>query len=192
MNSRGVAQLGSAPAWGAGGRRFKSSRPDHFSDGGGGACESTASGGSTAARIVPLCARHRGQWEVLFAAYADFYRTALGAQTAATVWEWLDGGALRGFGAEDAGGDLCAFAHWELMLRPLSGGRRAYLHDLFVAPSVRGGGVGGLLVAAVADAARAADCATLRWATAADNTGAARLYDKIAEKTSWVVYDKKL
>ena len=78
------------------------------------------------------------------------------------------------------------------MLRPLSGGRRAYLHDLFVAPSVRGGGVGGLLVAAVADAARAADCATLRWATAADNTGAARLYDKIAEKTSWVVYDKKL
>src|SRR5258705_13509050 len=27
---RGVAQPGSAPAWGAGGRRFKSSRPDHF------------------------------------------------------------------------------------------------------------------------------------------------------------------
>src|SRR5689334_21255515 len=28
---RGVAQLGSAPAWGAGGRWFKSSRPDHSS-----------------------------------------------------------------------------------------------------------------------------------------------------------------
>src|SRR5438309_6108478 len=28
---RGVAQPGSAPAWGAGGRWFKSSRPDHFS-----------------------------------------------------------------------------------------------------------------------------------------------------------------
>src|SRR4029079_12883293 len=27
---RGVAQPGSAPAWGAGGRWFKSSRPDHF------------------------------------------------------------------------------------------------------------------------------------------------------------------
>ncbi len=27
---RGVAQPGSAPAWGAGGRRFKSSRPDQF------------------------------------------------------------------------------------------------------------------------------------------------------------------
>ena len=27
---RGVAQPGSAPAWGAGGRRFKSSRPDHI------------------------------------------------------------------------------------------------------------------------------------------------------------------
>ena len=28
---RGVAQPGSAPAWGAGGRKFESSRPDHFS-----------------------------------------------------------------------------------------------------------------------------------------------------------------
>ena len=27
---RGVAQPGSAPAWGAGGRRFKSSRPDQL------------------------------------------------------------------------------------------------------------------------------------------------------------------
>lgn len=27
---RGVAQPGSAPAWGAGGRRFESSRPDHL------------------------------------------------------------------------------------------------------------------------------------------------------------------
>ncbi len=29
--NRGVAQPGSAPEWGSGGRRFKSSRPDHFS-----------------------------------------------------------------------------------------------------------------------------------------------------------------
>ena len=29
VTSRGVAQPGSAPALGAGGRRFKSSRPDH-------------------------------------------------------------------------------------------------------------------------------------------------------------------
>ena len=38
MFSRDVAQLGSAPAWGAGGRRFKSSRPDQM-EGGEGACE---------------------------------------------------------------------------------------------------------------------------------------------------------
>jgi hypothetical protein len=29
---RGVAQPGSAPAWGAGGRQFKSGRPDHQAD----------------------------------------------------------------------------------------------------------------------------------------------------------------
>ena len=31
-NGRGVAQPGSAPAWGAGGRQFKSGRPDHTDD----------------------------------------------------------------------------------------------------------------------------------------------------------------
>ena len=30
LTSRGVAQPGSAPALGAGGRRFESGRPDHF------------------------------------------------------------------------------------------------------------------------------------------------------------------
>ena len=29
-SSRGVAQPGSAPQWGCGGRRFESSRPDHL------------------------------------------------------------------------------------------------------------------------------------------------------------------
>ena len=31
MIKRGVAQLGSAPLWGSGGRGFKSRRSDHFS-----------------------------------------------------------------------------------------------------------------------------------------------------------------
>ena len=30
QSGRGVAQPGSAPAWGAGGRQFESGRPDHF------------------------------------------------------------------------------------------------------------------------------------------------------------------
>jgi hypothetical protein len=33
LGVRGVAQLGSAPALGAGGRRFKSGRPDHLEEG---------------------------------------------------------------------------------------------------------------------------------------------------------------
>lgn len=30
LNLRDVAQPGSVPAWGAGGREFKSHRPDHY------------------------------------------------------------------------------------------------------------------------------------------------------------------
>ena len=143
-------------------------------------------------RIVPLAAPHRQQWESLVADYADFYRTALAPNTPDTLWQWINNGALFALVAIDADDNLCGFAHWEIMLRPLSGGKRAYLHDIFVLPSTRGGGVGKALITAAADAANVADCQTLRWATAADNINAQHLYDKIADKTSWVIYDKTL
>lgn len=141
-------------------------------------------------RIVALTAHQQAAWCTLLAGYADFYQTP--PPHAETVWEWLTAGKLQGAGAENAAGELIGFAHWEYILRPLRGQKLAYLHDLFVQPAARGlGAATQLLEYAVAEA-KANGCATLRWATAADNERARRLYRRVATETQWVIYDKEL
>jgi GNAT superfamily N-acetyltransferase len=67
-----------------------------------------------------------------------------------------------------------------------------YLEDLFVEPSVRGGGAGRALIAAVEAAARDAGASRLYWITDETNQTARRLYDKVAERPGVVQYRKKL
>ena len=143
-------------------------------------------------RVVPLEKRHFLEWKKLYGEYARFYKTELSEESARTVWEWICAKKLRGIGGEDETGALRAIAHWELILRPLQARPLAYLHDLYVPEKSRGRGAGGELVRAAGKAAKAEGCATLRWATAADNGTAMRLYDRIAEKTSWIIYERKL
>ncbi|MGI9297256.1 MAG: GNAT family N-acetyltransferase [Gammaproteobacteria bacterium] len=140
-------------------------------------------------KITPPSPRLRAEWRDLYFGYAAFYRTP--PPDFDIVWKWLAEGALRGLGAADETGALRGIAHWEKILRPLHSRHLAYLHDLFVAPEMRGRGVGRQLILAAADAAKAEGCATMRWATAADNRAAMRLYDRVADKTSWVIYERK-
>ncbi|MBE8158321.1 MAG: GNAT family N-acetyltransferase [Betaproteobacteria bacterium] len=143
-------------------------------------------------RAVSLEERHFGAWKKLYGDYARFYKTELSETGAHTVWAWICAEKLRGIGGEDKDGALCGIAHWALMLRPLHARPMAYLHDLYVPPEARGLGAGGKLIRAAGAAAKAEGCATLRWATAADNKTAMRLYDGIAEKTPWIIYDRNL
>ena len=86
-------------------------------------------------------------------------------------------------------GRMLGFAHFCPQRNPLRVGRVMYLHDLYVTPAARGRGVGELLLRAAEQAGRAAGCFRMRWATRADNTVAQKLYDRLAERTDWVVYD---
>ena len=56
--SRGVAQPGSAPALGAGSRRFKSSRPDQVNTGSHGQCYTSQSGTPMPIGILPMGIGH--------------------------------------------------------------------------------------------------------------------------------------
>ena len=141
-------------------------------------------------KIVPLSAAHFDQWQELYAGYAEFYKTPLPTKTMETVWQWLNENKLRGLCAEKEDNALAGIAHWAPVLRPLHGAPLGYLHDLFVIPQARGAGVGAQLVAAAARDAHKEGCAVLRWATAADNQTAMRLYDRIAKKTKWVIYEQ--
>ena len=67
-----------------------------------------------------------------------------------------------------------------------------YLEDLFVEPSLRGGGTGRKLISAVETAARAAGASRLYWMTHETNETAQQLYNKVADRPGFVQYRKKL
>lgn len=67
-----------------------------------------------------------------------------------------------------------------------------YLQDLFTVADLRGQGVGAALIEAAAAQARAAGAARLYWMTHETNATAMRLYDRVAEKTGFLVYRQVL
>ncbi len=67
-----------------------------------------------------------------------------------------------------------------------------YLDDLFVDPSQRGQRVADALIEAVAEEGRRRGWSVIRWITADDNYRGRGVYDRLATRTMWITYDKKL
>jgi GNAT superfamily N-acetyltransferase len=67
-----------------------------------------------------------------------------------------------------------------------------YLQDLFTAEQLRGRGIGGKLILAVYEAARAAGSSRVYWQTQASNTVGRALYDKVAEHHGFIVYSHEI
>jgi GNAT superfamily N-acetyltransferase len=139
---------------------------------------------------VRLADGNRADWDALYAAYAEFYRSVQTAAMRDRVWSWLhdDDHVLEGLIALDGTGRGIGLAHFRPFARPLTAATGGFLDDLFVAPDWRGQGVADALVEAVVAEARRRGWVMVRWITANDNERARGLYDRIAEKTSWVTY----
>jgi GNAT superfamily N-acetyltransferase len=67
-----------------------------------------------------------------------------------------------------------------------------YLQDLYADPEVRGQGVGRALIEAVYAAADARGAPSVYWQTQEFNATARQLYDRIAQKTPFIVYRRPL
>jgi ribosomal protein S18 acetylase RimI-like enzyme len=139
--------------------------------------------------VRAVSADDRDAWQKLFQAYGVFYRTAFDDDICEGVWKWLmeDNHPVRGFVAETAG-TVVGFTHVRAQHNTFTAGPSWFLDDLFTAPEARGNGVATALIEHVKHYAGTRGGGTLRWITAADNQGAQRLYDTLAQRTSWVVY----
>lgn len=67
-----------------------------------------------------------------------------------------------------------------------------YLQDLFTASEHRGAGVGAALIEGVAARARLAGSTSLYWQTHHTNATAMRLYDRVAARSEFVIYQRPL
>jgi len=152
----------------------------------------------------------RSSWERLFLAYGVFYETAFEPHVIDGVWAWLmdaaapvsavvavaDPGdkASNAAAADRAGGvatPVIGFAHYRRTVDTFTAGPAWHLDDLFVDPDARNGGYATALIQAVAERAAAAGGGTLRWITAADNLAAQSIYDRVANRTTWVTYEQE-
>ena len=106
---------------------------------------------------------------------------------------------LTGGGANEFAGLLAVvdgrpvgLAHYLFHRSCWTVGNVCYLQDLYADPAVRGTGVGRALIEAVYARAAEADAAEVYWMTQEFNATARRLYDRIADKTPFIVYQKSL
>jgi GNAT superfamily N-acetyltransferase len=139
----------------------------------------------------------RARWQVLWHGYNAFYgragATALPPAVTDTLWDRLfDPGEPVHARLAEVDGTVVGLTHYlfhrsTILLEPT-----CYLQDLFTDEAVRGRGVGRALITAVCDEARAAGATRVYWQTHETNATARALYDRVAERTGFIVYRKQL
>jgi ribosomal protein S18 acetylase RimI-like enzyme len=145
-------------------------------------------------RIEKLAAKDFAEWAPLWQGYLTFYKASLLPETTRLSFSRLIDPAepMGGFIARDGLGVAQGIVHWIDHRSCWTPGDYCYLQDLFVADAVRGQGVGTALIEAVASAARLRQCSRVYWITHETNTAAQSLYDKVAERSGFIQYVKKL
>ena len=147
--------------------------------------------------VRELQATDRTAWQRLWDGYNVFYgRTgaaALAPEITEMTWSrFFDGYEPVHALVAERGGALLGLTHYVFhrsttQLMPV-----CYLEDLYTLESARGQGVASALIEAVYAVARTAGVRSVYWQTHESNTVARRLYDKIATRLGFIVYDKAL
>jgi len=134
--------------------------------------------------------RDKGRWRELFQAYRDFYQLDQSDEIITRVWGWLSDSdhEVQGLVAE-IDGVIRGIAHYRRFSRPSTGSVGIWLDDLYSDKQIRGRGVGRALISQLTQLAAAEGKSVVRWITAADNTDAQVLYDRLAKRTDWITYD---
>jgi GNAT superfamily N-acetyltransferase len=132
-------------------------------------------------------------WRPLWDGYNAFYgrsgESALSEEVTRTTWErFFDASEpMHALVAESAGA-LLGVAHFLYHRSTIHVLPICYLQDLYTLESARGQGVGRALIGGVYERAKLAGAARVYWQTHETNSVAMRLYDKIADKSGFIVY----
>ena len=134
--------------------------------------------------------KDREQWKKLYHGYADFYQVTISEQILETIWDWLhdtnhDLNAL----VYEIDNSIVALAHYRRMPSPLRGKYIGFLDDLYVDPQFRGKKIGEKIIKKLNDISKERNWGLIRWITRNDNHNAKSLYDKVAKKSTWEVYE---
>jgi GNAT superfamily N-acetyltransferase len=143
--------------------------------------------------IRPLTAADRDAWVKLWEGYLTFYKASVSPETTDTTFARLTSGTepMGGFIAERDGKPL-GIVNWVLHRTTWSPKDICYLQDLFTVAEARGGGVGRRLIEAVRQMAQEKGAFRVYWQTHESNLAGQALYDKVADKSGFIVYRQAL
>lgn len=143
--------------------------------------------------IRPIAAEDRVAWQPLWDAYLVFYESELATEVSDDVFARLAADdELHGAIAWGDDGKALGLVHWLFHPSTWSTTAYCYLEDLYVFPAARGMGMGEALIEHVGTAARAAGAAKVYWLTHETNATAQRLYDRAADRTGFIHYERRL
>ena len=137
------------------------------------------------------------QWLPLWDGYNAFYGrsgpTALAPEITAMTWQRVFDAyePVHALVAEN-GGRLVGLTHYLFHRSTTAIEPTCYLQDLFTSEAARGKGVGRALISGVYDAARRAGSPRVYWQTHETNLVAQDLYNKVAERSGFIVYRKAI
>jgi GNAT superfamily N-acetyltransferase len=140
------------------------------------------------------------KWLLLWQGYNLFYgRPSLPAEITQMTWSRLFDAyepvnalvAERNMAVTDVpdkDNELLGLVHYLFHRSTIHIAPVCYLQDLFTTEAARGQGVGRALIEGVYDRARLAGSPRVYWQTHETNSTAMHLYDKVAERSGFVVY----
>lgn len=147
--------------------------------------------------IRPIAPSDYDQWLPLWGGYNEFYGrsgpTALSPEITRVTW-------MRFFDVDEPvhalvaeqDGKLIGLTHYLYHRSTSAISLTCYLQDLFTTPAARGKGVARALINGVYEQAKLAGSPRVYWQTHETNTTAMQLYNKVAERSGFVVYRKIL
>jgi GNAT superfamily N-acetyltransferase len=137
------------------------------------------------------------QWLPLWQGYNKFYGrsgpTALPDEVTQMTWaRFFDSYEPVHAMVAEENGKLVGLVHYLFHRTTISIAPTCYLNDLFTDESTRGKGIGRKLIHAVYEQARLAGAARVYWLTHETNSTAMLLYDKVADRSGFLVYRKSM
>ena len=134
--------------------------------------------------------KDKDEWVELYQGYANFYQVEISKISLDTVWNWLldQNHELSGL-VYEINNKLVAIAHYRRMPSPLRGKDIGFLDDLYVHPDFRGRKIGEEIINKLNHISQEKGWGLIRWITRNDNHNAKSLYDRVANKSTWDVYE---
>ncbi len=143
--------------------------------------------------IRPLTAGDRAEWARLWTGYLEYYQTSVPEAVYDSTFARLLGDDPQDFNGllAEVDGRPVGLVHYLFHRHNWKIENVCYLQDLYADPSVRGQGVGRALIEAVYAAADANGTPAVYWLTQDFNETARRLYDRVAQVTPFIRYNRK-